>query len=201
VLEAKDVPASSEEPALAGQPAAGDRVRLKDFPAPGTVLAVLDNDEVEVEVGRVHMRVPKTAVQVVARKAPESGRRASREALSRFELRAQQLGGPEPEAPAGAPAGAPAEAASDRQQAGSETAAEINVIGETAEEARERVDKFLDGAFLSGQFKVRVVHGMGKGILKKTLHEMFASHPHVEKFYSALQQEGGQGATIVELRK
>jgi DNA mismatch repair protein MutS2 len=77
---------------------------------------------------------------------------------------------------------------------------EFNVIGNTAEEARERVDKFLDQAFLGGRSRVRVIHGHGKGILRRTLHEMFSHHPHVEKFYLAPPQEGGSGATIVELR-
>jgi DNA mismatch repair protein MutS2 len=77
---------------------------------------------------------------------------------------------------------------------------EFNVIGNTAEEARERVDKFLDQAFLGGRSRLRIIHGHGKGILRRTLHEMFTHHPHVEKFYSAPPQEGGGGATIVELK-
>ena len=77
---------------------------------------------------------------------------------------------------------------------------EINVIGETAEEARRRVDKFLDNAFLAEMSQVRIVHGSGKGILRKTLAEMFSEHPHVEKFSTAPQNEGGAGATIVELK-
>ncbi len=62
------------------------------------------------------------------------------------------------------------------------------------------MDKFLDEAFLAGLFRLRIVHGHGKGILKRALQEMFTSHPHVEKFYPAPPQEGGGGATIVELR-
>jgi DNA mismatch repair protein MutS2 len=77
---------------------------------------------------------------------------------------------------------------------------EFNVIGNTAEEARERVDKFLDQAFLGGRSRVRIIHGHGKGILRRTLHEMFSRHPQVEKFYLAPPPEGGTGATIVELR-
>jgi DNA mismatch repair protein MutS2 len=78
---------------------------------------------------------------------------------------------------------------------------EINVIGETADEARRRVDKFLDNAFLSQMARVRVVHGSGKGILRKALAELFTEHPHVEKFFQAPREEGGGGATIVELKQ
>jgi DNA mismatch repair protein MutS2 len=81
-----------------------------------------------------------------------------------------------------------------------EPLSEINVIGETADEARRRVDKFLDNAFLAQLSRVRVIHGSGKGILRQALAEMFSDHPHVEKFSAAPQQEGGAGATIVELK-
>ncbi|MBI3698326.1 MAG: Smr/MutS family protein, partial [Acidobacteria bacterium] len=77
---------------------------------------------------------------------------------------------------------------------------EINVIGSTAEEARDRVDKFLDSAVISLIPRVRIVHGHGMGVLRRTLWEMLASHPHVSKFYHPDQREGGTGATIVELK-
>ena len=62
------------------------------------------------------------------------------------------------------------------------------------------MDKYLDQAFLSGRARVRIIHGHGKGILRKILHEMFATHPQVERFYLAPPPEGGTGATIVELK-
>jgi DNA mismatch repair protein MutS2 len=98
------------------------------------------------------------------------------------------------------PAGATAPEPPAAVQSSEQVPEEFNVIGNTAEEARERVDKFLDQAFLGGRSRLRIIHGHGKGILRKTLHEMFSHHPHVEKFYSAPQQEGGAGATIVELK-
>jgi DNA mismatch repair protein MutS2 len=78
---------------------------------------------------------------------------------------------------------------------------EINVIGQHAEEAREAVDEFLDRAVMATASRVRIVHGYGMGILRKTIHELLSRHPHVAKFYAAPQQEGGAGATIVEIRE
>jgi len=168
VLETIGAPPKEDEVAQGATPAAGDRVRVRGFSTPGTVIALVGGDQLEVEVGRLRMRARKEEVQVLL-PAP----------AARFEAPAAEV------RPGKAPAEAPAE---------------INVIGNSAEEARERVDKFLDEAFMAGRFRLRIVHGHGKGILKRTLREMFASHPHVEKFYPAPPQEGGGGATIVELR-
>jgi DNA mismatch repair protein MutS2 len=145
----------------------GDHVRVVHLPTPGTVLAIADDDQVEVAVGRLHMRLPIGEVQLIVH------------------------GGY-----SGATSPRPVVAIRDTE----EVPAEINVIGENSEIARERVDKFLDETFMAGRFRLRVIHGFGKGILRKTLHEMFASHPHVEKFYLAPPHEGGAGATVVELK-
>jgi DNA mismatch repair protein MutS2 len=77
---------------------------------------------------------------------------------------------------------------------------EINLIGERAEEARDRVEKFLDEAVMATASRVRIVHGHGMGILKKMIGEVLATNPHVEKYYPATQAEGGSGATIAELK-
>jgi DNA mismatch repair protein MutS2 len=77
---------------------------------------------------------------------------------------------------------------------------EINVIGEHAEEARDLVEQFLDHAVMATAARVRIVHGHGMGILKRTIWELLKSSPHVEKYYPAEQFEGGSGATIVELK-
>ena len=78
-------------------------------------------------------------------------------------------------------------------------AAEINVIGMTADEALIDVDKFLDRAVLANRTRLRVVHGFGKDVLRRELWHMFARHVHVSKYYQAEQHEGGAGATIVEV--
>jgi DNA mismatch repair protein MutS2 len=78
---------------------------------------------------------------------------------------------------------------------------EINVIGEHAEEARDRVEKFLDSAVMATAARVRIVHGHGMGVLRRAIWELLKSSPHVEKYYQAPQNEGGAGATIVELKE
>ncbi len=78
---------------------------------------------------------------------------------------------------------------------------EVNVIGMTADEATDRVDKFLDEAFLAGAESVRIIHGHGKGILRRAVAQLLTDHPQVERFSLAPPEKGGAGATLVELRK
>ncbi len=77
---------------------------------------------------------------------------------------------------------------------------EINLIGQRAEEACAAVDKLLDSAALAEVDRIRIIHGHGMGILKRAVADLLARHPHVEKFYTAPPEEGGSGATIVELK-
>jgi DNA mismatch repair protein MutS2 len=77
---------------------------------------------------------------------------------------------------------------------------EINVIGKNVDEATARVEKFLDRAFLAGLARVRIVHGSGMGILRKALRQYLQNHPHVASVSEPPQNEGGAGATVVELR-
>ncbi len=81
------------------------------------------------------------------------------------------------------------------------TPSEINVIGRTAAEAEQEVERYIDRAFLAGLPRVRIVHGTGMGVLRRTLREFLKAHPHVATFAEASQNEGGQGATLVELRQ
>jgi len=80
-------------------------------------------------------------------------------------------------------------------------ASEINVIGQTADEAHDEVERFLDRAFLAGLPRIRIVHGTGMGILRRTLRDYLRNHPHVARVTEPPQNQGGQGATEVELRQ
>jgi DNA mismatch repair protein MutS2 len=88
-----------------------------------------------------------------------------------------------------------------KETADKPVASELKVIGMTADEAVDRVDKFLDEAFLAGIESVRIIHGHGKGILRNAIAEHLTDHPQVERFSLAPPERGGSGATLVELRK
>jgi DNA mismatch repair protein MutS2 len=78
---------------------------------------------------------------------------------------------------------------------------ELNVIGQTTDEAVDAVDKFLDEASLASLSQVRIVHGHGTGALRRAIGELLKGHPHVARFLSAPPDQGGAGATLVELRQ
>lgn len=86
------------------------------------------------------------------------------------------------------------------EESQSQRVAELHVRGLRVEEALEKVDKFLDEAVLAGHAEVRIVHGIGKGTLKKALAEFLASHPHVESTREAEREHGGAGATFALLK-
>ena len=77
---------------------------------------------------------------------------------------------------------------------------EINLIGKTSDVAEDEVERFLDSAILSGVVRIRIVHGHGMGVLRKMVHALLKRNPNVDKFYFAPPSEGGNGATIVELK-
>ena len=77
---------------------------------------------------------------------------------------------------------------------------EINVIGQTVDEAVVNVDAFIDQAVRSGLSKVWVIHGMGTGRLRAGLHNHFRHHPNVKEFRLGAYGEGESGVTVVTLK-
>jgi DNA mismatch repair protein MutS2 len=77
---------------------------------------------------------------------------------------------------------------------------ELNVIGNTVDEALTRLEKFLDETLTTDIREVRIVHGHGTGQLRRAIGAFLKDHPLVTKFDLAPQNQGGGGATIVELK-
>ena len=76
---------------------------------------------------------------------------------------------------------------------------EINLIGMNLDDATDRMNKYIDDAFLAGLKTVNIIHGRGSGILRKGLRAELRRNKHVESYKSAPYDQGGEGNTIVTL--
>ena len=150
----------------------GDTVKLKSVGRPAVVSRRLDDNHFEVEIGVMKMKIARDDIAEVLVHAADSPVKAARARGISVSLENRRR----------------------------ERAVEINVIGRTVDDATREVEKFVDRAFLAGLPRVRVVHGSGMGILRKALRQYLQKHPHVESVTEPPQNEGGGGATVVELR-
>jgi DNA mismatch repair protein MutS2 len=166
---------SNAQPHLVRHISVGDTVKLKSLGKTGVVQRQVDGNLFEVAVGVMKMRVARDDIA---------------EVLGAREIRAVS----------------PLEAARSRGVTVSiahpedTVRSELNVIGRTVDEATGEVEAYLDRAFLAGLPRVRIVHGMGMGVLRKALRSMMERHPHVALVAEASPSEGGSGATVVDLR-
>ena len=78
---------------------------------------------------------------------------------------------------------------------------ELNLQGQTVDEAWTETDKYIDDAFLAGLPRVRIIHGKGTGALRTAIHDLLRDHVQVSDFQLAALNEGGEGATIVTLKE
>ncbi len=76
---------------------------------------------------------------------------------------------------------------------------ELHLRRLTVDEALIRLDRYLNDAFIADLPTVRVIHGKGTGTLRQAVREELKTHPLVKSFKPAELEEGGNGATIVEL--
>ncbi len=159
-------------PHVVQQVSVGDMVRLKSLGRDGKVLRHLDDDSFEIAVGPMKMKVARDDIADVVVRAGTDPVSAARSRGINVALAREDDSVP----------------------------TEINVIGQNVDDASRAVEKFVDRAFLAGAVRLRVVHGSGMGILRKALRQLLQSHPHVATVSEPPQNEGGAGATVVELR-
>jgi len=160
------------QPQLVKHVTEGDTVKLKSMGRTALVTRRVDDDHFEVEVGAMKMKIPRDDIAEVFARASQSPVKAARARGISVSLEDETQSVP----------------------------SEINVIGHNVDDATREVEKFVDRAFLAGLPRIRVVHGSGMGILRKALRQYLQKHPHVESVTEPPQNEGGGGATVVELR-
>jgi DNA mismatch repair protein MutS2 len=163
------------QPQLVKHVAEGDTVKLKSTGRPARIVRKIDDNHFEVEMGALKMKIARDDIAEIIASAPRPGETPVKAARARG-------------------------ISVSLQDEAANVPTEINVIGQTVDDASREVEKFVDRAFLAGLPKVRVVHGSGMGILRKALRQMLQQHPHVSTVSEPPQNEGGGGATVVELR-
>ena len=152
----------------------GDKVRLRSFGSVGIVDQIKDGvAEVRVKSLRFRERVDQLELVEESTPKPQPGKLEKLQRSAKAEIHLAE------------------------QNARSE----LNVIGQTTDEAVDAVDKFLDEASLASLSQVRIVHGHGTGALRRAIAGLLDGHPHVARFLPAPRDQGGTGATVVELRQ
>ena len=166
---------SNAQPHISRHVSQGDTVKLRSLGKTATVQRQIDDHTFEVAVGPMKMKIARDEIAEVISSARPTGETPVAAARRRAGITVQVA---EPDV----------------------MSSEINVIGRTADEAQDEVEKFLDRAFLAGLPRIRIVHGTGMGVLRRTLRAWLQQQPQVASVTEPPQNEGGAGATIVELR-
>ena len=78
---------------------------------------------------------------------------------------------------------------------------ELDIRGLNIEEARVKIDKYIDDVVIAGLHEVSIIHGKGTGALRKGVHEFLSKHPHVKSFRLGKYGEGETGVTIVTIKE
>jgi DNA mismatch repair protein MutS2 len=174
-----DVGDANAEPHVLRHIAVGDQVCIKSMNKIAVVQREVEKDVFEVALGPIKMRVKRNDCSAVSGTGADSGK-ADPLAAARQQKNVHVT---------------VTSANTDDMRM------EINLIGRTVDEATDELEKYLDRAFLAGLPRVRIIHGHGAGILRRGVREFLKGHPHVAGIEEAPQNEGGQGATLVELRQ
>jgi DNA mismatch repair protein MutS2 len=153
---------------------AGDKVKLRSFGSVGIVDQIKDGvAEVRVKSLRFREKLENLELVQAAAPKPQAGK------LEKLKRSAE----------------------AETHSVSEDAQSELNVIGQTTDEAVDAVDKFLDEASLASLSKVRIIHGHGTGALRRAIGALLDGHPHVSRFLPAPPDQGGAGATLVELRQ
>jgi DNA mismatch repair protein MutS2 len=165
------IESSSEQRAL--RP--GDKVRVRSIKMDGVISAVGESD-VEVQVGNLRVRA----------RLSDLLRQGEVEPPTKLE------GGK------GAPAGGRTtytSASPFRPSPGME----IDLRGQRVEDALDALDRYIESAYLAGLPFVRIIHGKGTGRLREVMRVALSGSPHVKRWESGGDKEGGDGVTVAHL--
>jgi DNA mismatch repair protein MutS2 len=74
----------------------------------------------------------------------------------------------------------------------------FDMRGWRASEVADKLDRYLNDAYLAGLAQVRIIHGKGTGALRQVVRDVLQGHPLVNG-YSGGGRDGGDGVTVASL--
>jgi len=75
----------------------------------------------------------------------------------------------------------------------------LDLRGEREEDALKKVALWMDEAYALGQFNLKIIHGRGDGILRKSLRQYLKTLNYVRSYHSEQEEQGGDGCTVITL--
>jgi len=149
----------------------GERVTVSSLNAEGLVTALGESDA-EVQIGTLRVRA----------RLSDLVRKSSSEAASKVE--GQKSSDLRPST------------VDSRKSPGME----VDLRGLMAEDALDKMERYLEQAFLSGLPFVRIIHGKGTGRLRQAVREALRGHEYVGAFEEGGSTEGGEGVTVAKMK-
>ena len=148
----------------------GDAVLVKSYGQQGELLSKRGKHKWEVQIGILRMEIDENDLEKISHKQLRKEERAKEKVSSG--VRTTQT----------------------RQ-----TSARLDLRGHRYEQAMSELSAFIDHALLNNLSSVTIIHGKGTGALRKETQEYLRSNPRVKSFDYAAPNNGGDGATIVNL--
>lgn len=161
---------------------AGDSVYLSRFKKVGKVLkkGKSPEDKIEVEVGALKFQVYVKDLRI----APNSRVKKPHQHLQSYPKRESS---PSKE---------------ERIVTLSTATNTLDIRGQSVDDGLDKMWKFIDAAILRGEHAIIVIHGHGTQVLKQAVRSSLENNsPYDLDFYPGSHGEGGDGVTIVQLRK
>jgi len=156
----------------------GLKVHVPQLDTQGVILS-LDEEQAEVQVGVLRVRVRRAELETAAEQTDDPARGAAPQ-------REPTPAAGTVDAPTGGNAPSPG--------------IELDLRGQRVDEALEQLDRYLDAAHLAGLPWVRIIHGRGTGKVRSAVRQALQQHPHVSSWEPGAENEGGDGVSIAKLK-
>jgi len=156
----------------------GEKVIVGSLNAEGVVTALGESDA-EVQIGTVRMRARLSDLVRKSKGEVESkveGRKSDVEPFGRLRVGSSTL------------------------NVKASPGMEVDLRGLMADDALDKMERYLEQAFLSGLPFVRIIHGKGTGRLRQAVREALRGHEYVKSFEEGGDKEGGEGVTVAKMK-